>query len=102
LFTIVVAGLAERRAFPFAGRIGQWLGELSYYVFLLQWVVAFVVAAFFFAGHARGWTLLAAATGPIVIASAGLAKLVACSVEPLRDRIRALHCAPPMHALAEG
>jgi peptidoglycan/LPS O-acetylase OafA/YrhL len=90
LFALVVAGLIGRSFGASIERIGKALGDWAYCLFLLQWLVGFFVALALFHDQARGWTLLFAATLPVVLASAGLAALVRRFVEPLRDRIRGL------------
>jgi len=89
LFAVAVAGLAGLRLAAPLARLDRMLGEWAYFVFLVQWLVGFVVAVTFMPGQWRGWTLLIVSTPAITLASAGLALLNRCIVEPVRDLVRA-------------
>ncbi len=97
LFTVLVAGLAGRQFAPPLRRLDATLGEWAYFVFLVQWLAGFAVAAILMPGQWRGWTLLLAATPAIVAAGAGLAVLNRRLVEPLRDLVR--HAPAPVMLL---
>jgi peptidoglycan/LPS O-acetylase OafA/YrhL len=98
LFTIVAAGLAGRQFAPALRRLDTTLGEWAYFVFLVQWLAGFAVAATLMPGQWRGWTLLFVATPAIVAAGAGLALLNRWLVEPLRDLVR--HAPQPQRPAA--
>jgi len=83
-----LAGLGDREPGALATSIDARLGELSYFVFLSHWLAGFVVASVVLGGAWRGWTLLAASTPAIVLASAAFARLNRVVIEPLRSRIR--------------
>jgi peptidoglycan/LPS O-acetylase OafA/YrhL len=88
---VVVSGLSGLSARQFGSlveRIDRTLGEWSYFAFLVHWLAGFVLAAIFFNGDWRGWTLLLAVTPLVLAASAALAWLNRRCVEPLRNRVR--------------
>ena len=64
------------------------LGEWAYFVFLVQWLAAFVVAVAVLDGQLRGWSLTLAATPVILAMAAGMMVLNRRLLEPLRDRVR--------------
>ncbi|MDR3488604.1 MAG: acyltransferase [Bradyrhizobium sp.] len=93
-FAVVVSGLSGLSAAqfgPLAERVDRTLGEWSYFAFLGHWLAGFLIAGIFFNGDWRGWTLLAAVTPVVLVASAALAWLNRKFVEPLRNRVRSLY-----------
>jgi peptidoglycan/LPS O-acetylase OafA/YrhL len=88
LFVVVVAGLAQIKAAPAPRRIDRALGELSYPVFLVQWLAGFITALAIGSGQWRGWTLTLASI-PLTLGMAiALNLLNARLIEPLRVQLR--------------
>jgi peptidoglycan/LPS O-acetylase OafA/YrhL len=102
LFTVVVAGLAGRRFYPFIRRVDKVLGEWAYFVFLVQWLAGFAVVLAFHSVQSRGWAIFIAATPVAILASVALAFLNRKFVEPFRDRVRDLPSAPHAHTEFRG
>ncbi|WP_424361986.1 acyltransferase family protein [Methylocystis parvus] len=88
LSTLLCIALTSLKAPPKLRRIDGFLGDLSYPVFLVQWLGGFVGFMLLSGAALRGWTLLAAAVTPILLIAAALASLQRRYVEPLRGRIR--------------
>jgi len=87
-FTVVVFGLTRQKFSPTISRLDRTLGEWAYFVFLVQWLAAFAVAAMLPPGQSRGWLLLVATTPVVVLAGAALATLHRRLIEPFRDLLR--------------
>ncbi len=71
-----------------ASPLDRRLGDLSYPMFLLHWLVGFPASAFLLSAGSHGLTLLLLAALPLLASSWLLADLGNRIVEPLRDRIR--------------
>lgn len=74
---------------PWLRRIDRFLGELSYPVFLVQWIGGFAAYRMIGETELRGWEVALAAAPLILIMAAALALLNRRFVEPLRARVRA-------------
>lgn len=88
LSTLVCIALPSLKMTPRLRRIDGFLGDLSYPVFLVQWLGGFVGFMLLSGAALRGWSLLAAAALPILLIAAALGWLQRRYVEPLRGRIR--------------
>jgi peptidoglycan/LPS O-acetylase OafA/YrhL len=90
LNTALAAGVIAFMPKPpaFLRQIDKTLGDLSYPIFLCQWIAGFTAAMFLPVPEWRGW-MLTAATAPVLLAYACmLAVAQAALVEPARTRIR--------------
>lgn len=74
---------------PWLRRIDRILGELSYPVFLVQWIGGFAAYRMIGETELRGWEVALAAAPLILIMAIALALLNRRFVEPLRARVRA-------------
>ena len=88
LFVLVVAGLAQAKAPLALMRLDNLLGDLSYPVFLLHWLVGFVIAAALMPDSLRGWHLFLTALLPTLLGAAILAIVSHKFINPLRLRVR--------------
>jgi peptidoglycan/LPS O-acetylase OafA/YrhL len=88
LFVIVVAGLVKVKGTPLTQRIDRALGDISYPVFLVQWLAGFITALAFTSGEWRGWTLTVALL-PLTLGMAVALNLICARlIEPLRTHLR--------------
>ncbi len=69
-------------------RLDSYLGDLSYPIFLVQWVGGFIGYLLLAGKEMRGWELMLVSTPVILLTAAGLAWLQSRFIEPLRVRIR--------------
>jgi peptidoglycan/LPS O-acetylase OafA/YrhL len=89
LFSIpVVIALSQIKTGPALARIDRMLGDLSYPIYLVQWLGAFVGYMLFMSRAPRGWELFFASVAPILLIAGALAWLQSRFVEPLRSKIR--------------
>jgi peptidoglycan/LPS O-acetylase OafA/YrhL len=88
LAALVVVAQPALKLGPLARRIDTMLGELSYPVFLVQWVGGFVGYLLLHQLVARGWDLIIVSTPAIMFLSAALAWIQSRWVEPLRFKLR--------------
>jgi peptidoglycan/LPS O-acetylase OafA/YrhL len=88
LFVIVVAGLVNVKGTPATQRIDRALGEISYPVFLVQWLAGFITALAFTPGEWRGWTLTFASVPLTPGMAVALNLICARLIEPLRVHLR--------------
>lgn len=88
LSTLVCIALPSLKAPPKLRRVDGLLRDLSYPVFLVQWLGGFIGFLLLSGAELRGWSLLMAAVLPILLIAAALGWLQRRFVEPLRRRIR--------------
>jgi peptidoglycan/LPS O-acetylase OafA/YrhL len=82
--SVVIAGLATLPR----NRIDDYLGDLSYPVFLLHWLVGFLLVANLGLKQSNGLLPLAVSILPILVASILLSRVLQLTVNPLRSRVR--------------
>jgi peptidoglycan/LPS O-acetylase OafA/YrhL len=91
-FNIILAGavilsFAEWRPSKRFADLDQWLGDLTYPIFLSHWLVAFVVATVT-ARSTKDWVLLLETLPALLLVSAILAWLNRIYIEPWRRAVR--------------
>jgi peptidoglycan/LPS O-acetylase OafA/YrhL len=88
LSALVVALQPALRPGPFMCRIDAILGDLSYPIFLVQWLGGFAGYLLLSSQTPRGWVLVLASAPVIALLASALAFLNARLVEPIRWRVR--------------
>jgi peptidoglycan/LPS O-acetylase OafA/YrhL len=88
LAALVVFSQPALRPGPLARRIDTGLGNLSYPIFLVQWLGGFIGYMLLSSTILRGWELVLASAPVIIVLAAALAWLNCRFVEPLRWRVR--------------
>jgi peptidoglycan/LPS O-acetylase OafA/YrhL len=88
LAALVVVSQPALRPGPLARRIDTVLGNLSYPIFLVQWLGGFAGYLLLSSTIPRGWELVLASAPVIVVLAAALAWLNGRYVEPIRWRVR--------------
>ena len=88
LAALVIVFLSDFNPGPLLRRLDVALGNLSYPVFLCQWLGGFIVYLMWSQGQPRSWELALAALPIIILLSIALAWAHHLLVEPLRSRIR--------------
>ncbi|WP_349362185.1 acyltransferase [Methylocystis sp. JR02] len=84
----VVVALSELKTGPVLARVDRLLGDLSYPIYLVQWLGGFAGYMLFASPAMRGWELFFASVAPILLISGALSWLQGLVVEPLRSKIR--------------
>lgn len=88
LTTPLVVALSEIKTGPVLARMDRLLGDLSYPIYLVQWLGGFAGYMLLTSPALRGWELLFASIAPILLIAGALAWLQSLYVEPLRTKIR--------------
>ncbi|MBU6527830.1 acyltransferase [Methylocystis sp. MJC1] len=88
LTTPVVVALAEMKTGPILTRVDRLHGDLSYPIYLVQWLGGFAGYMLLASPAIRGWELFFASVAPILLIAGALSWLQGVFVEPLRSTIR--------------